>query len=534
MTIAVRPGIRISAALLAALLLVVLGEPSSSRAAANDDCINPDAPVGVEQARLTMTRGDNPVPVPDQILQRSGFDGFEAAFIRGLCTADSFEEAEEHAKTLGARLWRAAIDRAQGRRVVGDLPASDDRGLYWARLKMTRALQQYEPDFALSDEQRAALVWAVEVHSRGQGPEISFPSDDNVKRMLISGFDPFTLDPEPRRGNPSGASIMALDGTEVDTDPEGFTRIRAELDALVAAGGITAGLEGKIRNAFDTAELWFSLPKKRAIASSHLNRAIQLLRWQADVVDSGKPAQGDADGLRALADSVERLATSRVHIEAVIFPVNWTEFDQGMVEEAFGPWMRPGPEQVDATMTISQGGNRFDLEQYNGRYRTGTSNDGINPCTPPHFTRPECQITPPTEWVPFEPPQWTVSTQPIEAILNADTDGPYAINHRTSVTEFITCGETPTRSMPNGPTTFEHCARSGGGGSYLSNESAYRVTLLRDALGADIPAGHLHIPPMPFASGQTTEITDPVFEANRQNVVNQTGDLVRAAAAAID
>jgi hypothetical protein len=68
---------------------------------------------------------------------------------------------------------------------------------------------------------------------------------------------------------------------------------------------------------------------------------------------------------------------------------------------------------------------------------------------------------------------------------------------------------------------------------------AYRVTLLRDALGVDIPAGHLHIPPMPFApdngpSDPNPQITDPVFEQNRANVTSQTRDLVRVAARAID
>jgi pyrrolidone-carboxylate peptidase len=438
-------------AILAALfmLLGVLVSPwRQAQAADRTDCIDPNAPVGVEQARLTRTLGTNPIPVPQQILERSGFGDLEARFIRALCTATKFNQAENAAANRGARLWRAAVDRVQGRDVVGDLPAGDDRPLYWARLQMTRAIQQYRPDFALSDEQRHDLIWAVEVNSRGQGNEINLPAGADVDRMLISGFDPFTLDPEPRRGNPSGAAILSLDGTTVDTD------------------------EGT------------------------------------------------------------------VYIESVILPVNWTEFDLGMVEDAFGPFMQGGRRQVDATMTISQGGNRFDIEQWNGRFRTGTSNDGINPCTPPLFTRPECQITPPTQWVPFEPPQWTSTTQPVDALLNADT-GPYLVNHRTSVREFLVCGQTETVFRPDGPSSLDACARSGGGGSYLSNEVAYRVTLLRDALGVDIPAGHLHIPPMPFApdngpSDPNPQITDPVFEQNRANVASQTRDLVRVAARAID
>lgn len=438
-------------AIIAALfmLLGVLVSPGrQAQAADRSDCIDPNAPVGVEQARLTRTLGTNPVPVPQQILERSGFGDVEAKFIRALCTAHSFQQAEHAAANQGARLWRAAVDRAKGINLVGDLPASDDRPLYWARLQMTRAIQQYRPTFPLSDEQRHSLVWAVEVPSRGQGGEIRLPAGNTVNRMLVSGFDPFTLDPEPRRGNPSGASILGVDGTTVDSE----------------------------------------------------------------------------DG--------------PVYLESVILPVNWTEFDLGMVEDAFGPFMQEGRRQVDATMTISQGGGRFDIEQFNGRFRTGTSNDGINPCTSPLFTRPECQITPPTEWVPFEPPQWTSTTQPVDALLNAGT-GPYLVNHRTSVREFLVCGETETVFRPDGPSSLDACARAGGGGSYLSNEVAYRVTLLRDALGLDIPAGHLHIPPMPFASDNgpgsaDPQITDPVFEQNRTNVTNQTRELVRVAARAID
>jgi pyrrolidone-carboxylate peptidase len=46
---------------------------------------------------------------------------------------------------------------------------------------------------------------------------------ENVKRILISGFDPFQLDVsriggDIRRGNPSGAAILALDGQRITGD----------------------------------------------------------------------------------------------------------------------------------------------------------------------------------------------------------------------------------------------------------------------------------------------------------------------------
>jgi regulation of enolase protein 1 (concanavalin A-like superfamily) len=86
-----------------------------------------------------------------------------------------------------------------------------------------------------------------------------------------------------------------------------FQRVREQLDQLVAAGGIGVGLEGKVRHALDTAEAWLQLPDRRGPALSHLDRAIHLLLWQADVVDKGKAGQGDAAGLRALAESVIEL-----------------------------------------------------------------------------------------------------------------------------------------------------------------------------------------------------------------------------------
>ncbi len=82
---------------------------------------------------------------------------------------------------------------------------------------------------------------------------------------------------------------------------------RAELAALVAAGGITEGLQAKIEHAFDMFDEWIENPRQRGPALSHLRRAVHLLLWQADVVDSGKPNQGDAAALRALAATVQRL-----------------------------------------------------------------------------------------------------------------------------------------------------------------------------------------------------------------------------------
>jgi hypothetical protein len=93
---------------------------------------------------------------------------------------------------------------------------------------------------------------------------------------------------------------------------------------------------------------------------------------------------------------------------------------------------------------------------------------------------------------------------------------------------------TPTQAFANGPTSLEHCARSGGGGSFLSNEIAYRVTLLRDVFGLSIPAGHLHVPVMSvFDPDNLFEITDATFEERRDTIVQQARALVHAVAATL-
>ena len=85
-----------------------------------------------------------------------------------------------------------------------------------------------------------------------------------------------------------------------------------QLDRLIAEGGITEGLQAKIRHALDTAEAWLQLgPRKLGPALSHLDRAVHLLRWQADVIENkSKPNQGDPEALRNLADLIEQLAAS--------------------------------------------------------------------------------------------------------------------------------------------------------------------------------------------------------------------------------
>ncbi|MFJ6512609.1 pyroglutamyl peptidase [Streptomyces sp. NPDC091406] len=401
-----------------ALLLVLAGSALPAAATPADSTRTPTAAT-VEEQRLDRA-------APREILRRSGFDALAPRFERALKHTKSYAQAERTVTRHASALWRRAVDRAQGRGpATGDLSRGDDRPLYWARLALSRELRAWTPRFDLDDERRGALHTVLETASRGQS-DIRHPGH-RTKRVLVTGFDPFTLDRDVRIGNPSGASALALDGTLVRT----------------------------------------------------------------------------ADG--------------PARIETVVFPVRWADFAEGAVERALARQL----PHLDLFTTVSQGRQgRFDVERTNGAWRGGfadnenASSTGLVPVTDPATQ-----------------PQWTSTTLPYRQLTEADT-GRFPVYDNTEVTE-IPAGGTQPVTRPDGPTPGS-AARAGGGGDYLSNEIAYRVTLLRDRLGLpDLPGGHLHTPVLQFGAAntdpQTGTVTDAEFERNRADIVDQVRELVRTA-----
>ncbi|MFC9057339.1 pyroglutamyl peptidase [Streptomyces sp. NPDC057074] len=421
--------IRVRIGVLGLALAAGLAAPGTATAAPPGAAATAPAPTA-EERRLD---GD----VPREILRGSGFDAVAPAFARGLGRADSYREARRLVEREGSALWRRAVDRAQGRGPShGAVSRDDDRPLYWARLSMTRELRTWEPRFGLGERQRDALLDALERTSRGQS-DIRLPQRHDgdrgkgVKRVLLTGFDPFTLDRDIRISNPSGAAALALDGTVIDT-PDGPARV-----------------------------------------------------------------------------------------ETAVFPVRWRDFAEGTVERALRPYL-PG---VDLFTTVSQGRvGKFDVERTNGAWRGGfPDNENVS----------RTETVPVAD--PASQPQWTTTTLPYAAITAAAT-GRFPVYDNTSVTE-IPAGSTQAVVRPDGPTPGS-TAREGGGGNYLSNEIAYRATLLRDRLGlrGTLPGGHVHTPVLQFGAGNTDPatgtVTDPEFVRNRLDIVAQVREIVAVAVSA--
>ena len=144
-----------------------------------------------------------------------------------LCGIRTPRRAERFARQTGDELWRTAVDRAQGRRPdLGTLDRFDDRPLYWARLQLSAALRRWTPSFSLPADTRTRLLTAFDQGSRGLD-DVRFPAGHAVRRLLVSGFDPFQLTGLGIRiSNPAGASALQLDGRVLQT-PSGPAIVQA-------------------------------------------------------------------------------------------------------------------------------------------------------------------------------------------------------------------------------------------------------------------------------------------------------------------
>lgn len=474
------------------------------RATVSASCLRHSRPLSVEEARLDnrLPTNANPallqrVPFALTMIRGAGFGQVAPILAHRLCRTSSLRTARRLVEHRGAALWRRAVRRAQSPQhaVRGWLPTSDDRPLYWTRLQATAAIRQWDPRFTLSIDQRDALITSFDRASRGM-TDLHFPSGRRLKRVVVSGFDPYTLDGGPdgtaqgaagnniRHGNPSGAVALALDGTTYRS-PDGTRQV----------------------------------------------------------------------------------------VQAYTLPVNYTEFDAGYLEDTVGPLMQAAPRRrVDASITVSQaGGSQFDLEQWNGRYHGPyPGNDLSQPC-PTVDGVPQlavnnhgCDTQIPRRWgAPlgfqlFDPPQWTTTSLPIGAMIRArtgrsvprppgdtwpDQSVAFGVIWHTNYTEFPDCDSPKTvdRNTPGSiyppaqpPVAPDQgsCSYNGGGGNYLSNESAYRNTRLRDYLGLHIPAGHIHTPGMQnFDAGDLFRPSDHTFDAWRRAIVAQTVNLVHVVGA---
>ncbi|WP_415647532.1 pyroglutamyl peptidase [Stackebrandtia soli] len=383
---------------------------------------------GAELTRLRSKRGGR---LAKRFIDAGALDDMTASFPAALAAIRKRPEAELAIDAFGRRLWQRCVEMASIDHPRRELVGWDDRPLYWARLAMLAQLRDWRPKFGADDETRARWERRFEWASRGI-TSVGFGSEPQTARtILVSGFDPFRLEGEPRASNPSGSIALALDGQ------------------VIEAGSTT------------------------------------------------------------------------VRFASVILPVRYADFDAGITEKVFGPYIEDGPHRVDAVVTTSQGRpGQFDVEGFFGRRRSpdGTrDNDGVLIDSAPESAEAGAGMA--------AGPEFLATTLPVERMLAAT--GASAVLPNRSVVEVVDGAKSPTVS-PDGPTPGSRAVRGSGGG-FLSNEIAYRVALLRDASDRPPRTGHLHVP-RPAPQLDDGELTDPDFDDERAGVVAQARELVIAAA----
>lgn len=331
-------------------------------------------------------------PIATQFVQNSTLSLNIDQLVQALSRVSSVASAQAVVNWWGYKLWEDA------RSVAQQQGNTDDRTLYWVRLRMRQIIRNFNPGsrFTLSPREREQLISGFESSSRGMptggGTLAWIPT---AKKILISGFDPFQLDRNPSQGNPSGAAVLALDGKVV-----------------------------------------------RHTSQPNLTGQIQ----------------------------------------GVILPVSFSYFDAGNVEQFFRPYIQ-SENPVDMVITISQGIQHFELEEYASRFRDPSLFD--NEDEPGRRA-----MLPPGD-------EFTRSTLPRERmrreILNRSLI-PEETEFRGVYQGREITGPSDAHPDPSRLTT----ASGGSGGVYLSNEVFYRTTLLRDTnpntSRQQLPVGHLHLP----------------------------------------
>ncbi|MFB9684217.1 hypothetical protein [Amycolatopsis plumensis] len=224
--------------LLSAVPMFVL--PGVAAATPAPHCFDTAVPLTVEEQRLTATMPAGGPAVGPELVRQAGLAPFVAEVQHDLCAARTPRRAERVVTQAGDRLWRTAVDRAQGRAPgLGTLDRFDDRPLYWARLQLSSAVRQWRPRFPLAASQRASLLAAFDRGSRGLD-DVRFPLGP-ARRVMVSGFDPFQLDGAGVRiSNPAGASALQLDGRILAT-PSGPAVVQA-VNFPVVWGYFDAGI----------------------------------------------------------------------------------------------------------------------------------------------------------------------------------------------------------------------------------------------------------------------------------------------------
>lgn len=132
----------------------------------------------------------------------------------------SYQEAKDLVTHYSGHLWLAAKHQ------ILSSKSMDDRPLYWARLLSSKIMRSVQPKFTLAQAQKNALLDMLEQGTRGR-TDLAY-KQGAMKKILLTGFDPFLLDRNINQSNPSGVAALLLDGQIIE-----YKGVTAEINTVM-------------------------------------------------------------------------------------------------------------------------------------------------------------------------------------------------------------------------------------------------------------------------------------------------------------
>ncbi|MHC0445865.1 pyroglutamyl-peptidase I family protein [Flavobacterium sp. 3-218] len=180
-------------------------------------------------------------------------------------------------------------------------------------------------------------------------------------------------------------------------------------------------------------------------------------------------------------------------IQTMIFPVRYDDFDKGYVEK----YIYPHISKVNMIITVSQGRRRFDIERFASKYRSKVLTDNLDVQNATHvFYLPNMNEIKKADLSDI--PEFLETTLPLSQMIPGSLTNKRVVYNQRYVSDQSEQGYTPEDSgieKLNAPSPGE-IAEEGSGGTYLSNEIFFRVSVLRNHLNLNdsLKSGHLHVP----------------------------------------
>jgi pyrrolidone-carboxylate peptidase len=175
-------------------------------------------------------------------------------------------------------------------------------------------------------------------------------------------------------------------------------------------------------------------------------------------------------------------------VQATIFPVRFIDFDAGMVETFFRPFLT-GPNPADMILMLGMQADDYEVEEYAARVRSTQIPDIMSQLGGPSSIS---RVVPPGVG---PGPEFVQSTLPsaVRGALGRSTP-----SSGESTVKEIPAGKAEAVEQLGGPTAGS-TAVAGSGGEFLCNEIFYRTALLGQ--GTSVHIGFLHVPSLTYCLG---------------------------------